>query len=132
MVSVDTSIVERLQALKIKSGMTALQIAEKSGLPESTVTRILSGKTVNPTVTTIVAMYKAMGGSAADIFGDDVKVNVVSEASPTSKDATELIQLYKDTIKTKDRVIKMLSVALATVVGFMLIIFLIGVLNGVV
>lgn len=132
MVSEDSSIVDRLIALKAKTGMTALEIAEKSKLPESTVTRILSRKTANPTVTTVVAIYKAMGGTAAEIFGDDVRVNVVSEASPTSKDATELIQLYKDTIKAKDRTIKMLAVALAAIVGFLLIIFLIGVLNGVV
>ena len=130
LVDVDTSIVDRLIALKAKSGMSALEISSKSGVPESTVTRILQKKTVNPTITTVVAIYKAMGGTAAEIFGDDVRVNVVSEASPTSKDATELIQLYKDTIKAKDRTIKMLAVALAAVVGFVLIIFLIGVLNG--
>lgn len=132
MLSVDTSIVDRLIALKAKSGMSALEISAKSGVPESTVTRIFQKKTVNPTITTVVAIYKAMGGSAAEIFGDDVRVNVVSEASPTSKDATELIQLYKDTIKTKDRTIKMLSVALAAIIGFLLIIFLIGVLNGII
>jgi transcriptional regulator with XRE-family HTH domain len=132
LVDVDTSIVDRLIALKAKSGMSALEISAKSRVPESTVTRILQKKTVNPTITTVVAIYKAMGGTAAEIFGDDVRVNIVSEASPTSKDATELIQLYKDTIKAKDRTIKMLAVALAAVVVFVLIIFLIGVLNGVI
>ena len=95
LISVESSIVDRLRSLKAKTGMTALEISEKSGIPESTVTRIFSGKTANPTVATIVAIYKAMGGTAAEIFGDDVRVNVVSEVSPTSKESAELIALYR-------------------------------------
>lgn len=130
MISVESSIVDRLKALKAKTGMTALEISEKSGIPESTVTRIFSGKTANPTVATIVAIYKAMGGTAAEIFGDDVRVNVVSEVSPTSKESAELITLYKETIKTKDRYIKVLSIALAVLIAFIMAVVLIDLLNG--
>ena len=130
MVDVDSSIIDRLKALKAKSGMTALQIAEKSKLPASTVTRILSGKTTNPTVTTVVAIYKAMGGTAADVFGEDVRVDVVSEVSPTSKESAQLIELYKEIIKTKDRYIRTLVIALVLIVAFVLIVLLIDVLNG--
>lgn len=130
MLSVDTSIVDRLIALKAKSGMSALEISAKSGVPESTVTRIFQKKTVNPTITTVVAIYKAMGGTAAEIFGDDVRVNVVSEASPTSKESAELIALYKETIKTKDRHIKILGIAVAVLAVFQSIEFIIGLLGG--
>ena len=51
--------------------MTNQQIAEKSNIPESTVARIFSGKTPNPTVTTVVSMAKAMGCSAADLLNDE-------------------------------------------------------------
>ena len=129
MISVESSIVDRLRSLKAKTGMTALEISEKSGIPESTVTRIFSGKTANPTVATIVAIYKAMGGTAAEIFGDDVRVNVVSEVSPTSKESAELITLYKETIKTKDRQIKILGIAVGALALLQAIEFIIGLLG---
>ena len=58
-------MIEELRQLKKQSHMTNQQIAEKSNLPESTVARIFSGKTPNPTVATVVAMTRAMGGAPA-------------------------------------------------------------------
>ena len=51
--------------------MTNQQIAEKSNIPESTVARIFSGKTPNPTITTVISMARAMGGSAADLLTEE-------------------------------------------------------------
>ena len=109
MIDQNEAIIDRLKALKVKSGKTALQIAKDCNIPESTVTRIFSGKTPNPTVSTVVAMTKAMGGTAADIFDDTVKVDVVSEAPqvvvPTVDERlyNEIINIYKDLLKIKDR-----------------------------
>lgn len=64
-------MVEKLRQMKEKSHMTNQQIAKKSNIPESTVARIFSGKTPNPTITTVTAMARAMGGSAADFFNED-------------------------------------------------------------
>ena len=109
MIDRSEAIIDRLKELKVKSGMTAQQIAEKSKLPESTVTRIFSGKTANPTVTTVIAIAKAMGGTSADIFDDTVKVDVVSEAPQVvipqvdEKLYNEVINIYKDLLKIKDQ-----------------------------
>lgn len=103
------AIIDRLKALKVKSGKTALQIAKDCNIPESTVTRIFSGKTPNPTVSTVVAMTRAMGGKASDIFDDTVKVDVVSEAPQVvvpqvdERLYNEIINIYKDLLKVKDR-----------------------------
>ena len=59
-------MIEKLRQLKEKSHMTNQQIAERSNIPESTVARILSGKTSNPTISTVLAMARAMG----DINGE--------------------------------------------------------------
>jgi transcriptional regulator with XRE-family HTH domain len=102
------AIVDRLKELKVKSGMTAGQIAEKSKLPESTVNRIFSGKTANPTIASVIQMAKAMGGKATDIFDDTLKVDVVSEAPQVvvpqvdAKLYDEMISIYKDLLKIKD------------------------------
>ena len=108
MLDKNEAIIDRLKELKVKSGMTAQQIAEKSKLPESTVTRIFSGKTANPTIASVIQMTKAMGGTAADIFDDTVKVDVVSEAPQVvvpqvdGKLYEEMISIYKDLLKIKD------------------------------
>lgn len=62
---------DKLRQLKKESHMTNQQIAEKSNVPESTVARIISGKTPNPTITTVASMARAMGGSAADFFDEE-------------------------------------------------------------
>jgi transcriptional regulator with XRE-family HTH domain len=125
------AIIDRLKALKVKSGKTALQIAKDCDVPESTVTRILSGKTPNPTVSTVIAMYKAMGGTAADIFDDTVKVDVVSEAPQVvvpqvdERLYNEIINIYKDLLKIKDRRITTLlafvGVLIVALIGISLI-----------
>lgn len=109
MIDKSEAIIDRLKELKVKSSMTAQQIAEKSKLPESTVTRIFSGKTANPTITTVIAIAKAMGGTSADIFDDTVKVDVVSETPQVvvpqvdEKLYNEIINIYKDLLKIKDK-----------------------------
>lgn len=65
--------------------MTNQQIAEKSNVPESTVARIFSGKTPNPTIATVVSMARAMGGSAADFFNEEEGEGTV-EAPDTETD----------------------------------------------
>lgn len=68
--------------------MTNQQIAEKSNIPESTVARIFSGKTPNPTVTTVIAMARAMGGTAADFLSEeDEKAEAAKPDEGESADA---------------------------------------------
>ena len=52
---------EILKKLKDESKLTTKQISEKSGIPESTISRILSGQTDNPSFDSIYAIVKAMG-----------------------------------------------------------------------
>lgn len=84
-------MIEYLRQLKKKSHMTNQQIAEKSNIPESTVARIFSGKTPNPTMTTVVAMTRAMGGSPADLLEkaeENLPADSLADLSePTRRDA---------------------------------------------
>ena len=129
MILQDKAFLERLRTLKDKSGLTTKQIAEKCDTPESTVARIFSGKTPNPTIITVLAMVKAMGGTAADIFDDNAQVNtnptvpqvVVSDIERAHAETTEL---YKDIIKSKDKTIKLLTyvlLAVGSVIVFLLL-----------
>ena len=138
MIVQDKGFLERLRILKDKSGMTTKQIAEKCNIPESTITRIFSGKTPNPTIITVMAMTKAMGGTPADIFDDNAQVNtnptvpqvVVNDIEHKND---EIVELYKDVVKSKDKTIRILAyvvLGLAAFILFELLIDLFG--NGII
>ena len=138
MIVQDKGFLERLRILKDKSGMTTKQIAEKCNIPESTITRIFSGKTPNPTIITVMAMTKAMGGTPADIFDDNAQVNtnptvpqvVVNDIEHKND---EIVELYKDVVKSKDKTIRILAyvvLGLASFILFELLIDLFG--NGII
>lgn len=125
-------LIERLRALKDKSGMTSKEIAEKSKVPESTVTRILSGKTENPTVITVMAMTKAMGGTSADIFDDDAQIipsaNVI--VSDAEKRHSEVVDLYREIVKTKNKWIKFLMIWNISITVFIILLLILDLMNG--
>lgn len=117
MVLQDKAFLERLRILKDKSGLTTKQIAEKCDIPESTVARIFSGKTPNPTIITVMAMVKAMGGQAADIFDDNAQINTAPTVpqvvlTDIEQKNLEIIALYEKMLKSKDKYIKFLAGAL--------------------
>ena len=133
MVLQDKAFLERLRALKDKSGLTTKQIAEKCDIPESTVTRIFSGKTPNPTIITVMAMVKAMGGQAADIFDDNAQVNTVptvpqSVLSEVELKNLEIVELYERMLKTKDKYIRFLAGSLISIAVLIIILLFLDLL----
>ena len=84
-------MIEKLRQLKKKSHMTNQQIAEKSNIPESTVARIFSGKTPNPTIATVIAMARAMGGSAAALLSEED----VENTEESTAGEREFVETYK-------------------------------------
>jgi transcriptional regulator with XRE-family HTH domain len=104
-----TAIIDKLKAQRVKCGKSYSQLANETYLSESTVTRILTGKSTNPAISDVIELWKAMGGKATELFDDTVKVDVVSEAPqvvvPTIDERlyNEIINIYKDLLKIKDR-----------------------------
>lgn len=104
-------IIERLKELKEKSGLTVSKIAKNSNgeLTESTINRILMGKTKNPTITTVIQLAKAMGFKATDPFDETFKVDVQAETPQVVVPTVDvnvynqMIQMYKDIIATKEQ-----------------------------
>ena len=132
MIESNELLIERLRALKDKSGMTSKEIAEKSKIPESTVTRILSGKTENPTIITVMAMTKAMGGTSADIFDDDAQIIPSANAivSDAEKRHSEVVDLYREIIKAKNKWIKFLTIVSLTLTAFIIFLLILDITNG--
>lgn len=98
-------IIDQLRQLKEQSHMTNQQIADKSGIPASTIARILSGQTDNPSFQTVSDIVKAMGGSLDQITGIQ---------QPYQKDA--VTELYEKIIANKNKwIIRLFLFALSMV-----------------
>ena len=150
-------MIEELRQLKKQSHMTNQQIAEKSNLPESTVARIFSGKTPNPTVATVVAMMRAMGGSPEDVMGgkatsdadhlksageSEDKSSAFNRSGPSTQDPKpseytdfrdkyydDVVNMYKNELKKKDAWLVRLFWCLVSIMAFILFVLLFDILN---
>lgn len=96
---------ENIKELKRVSGMSSKQIAEKTNLPERTVTRIFSGDTDNPYVDTLHRIVTVLGGSLDDILAD-TKVVVATESLVEVKETLEEVQETANIIESERDLIK--------------------------
>lgn len=103
---------EELKKLKEEKGLTAHQIAEQSGVPESTVIRIINGSTPDPSFSSATAMIKALGGSADTIVG-------IAPNLPSYRDL--LIWQCQDDIAHERRQFKRVLIFTCAVMAFLLI-----------
>ena len=88
---------DNLKELKKRTGMSVKQIADKTNLPERTVTRIFSGDTDNPYVDTLHRIVTILGGSLDDILAD-TKVVVGEENLVTLQENVDVVTTERDRI----------------------------------
>ena len=118
LLSVDNyMILAKLKELKAQKNLTNQQIADLSGVPLSTVTRVFNGQTDNPNIGTIEDIVKGMGFSLDDVTG-------IKQTEEKYSPDDNLIQLYKEMIRTKDKYIRFLSGTLVAIVVLLLIMLL--------
>ena len=96
---------DNLKELKKKTGMSAKQIADKTNLPERTVSRIFSGDTDNPYVDTLHRIVTVLGGSLDDILAD-TKVVVGEENLVTLQENVEVVTAERDLITAENAILK--------------------------
>ena len=100
-------ILAYLNTLKTQGNFTIEQISRLSGIPESTVKNIFSGKTGSPGLETIAPIVKAMGGSLDIAYGiskkEDVETNSVIAIKESYeqriKNLTEHFQQHHDDLQ---------------------------------
>jgi transcriptional regulator with XRE-family HTH domain len=113
---------EKLVEMTKKSGLSTQQTADLSGVPASTITRMLSGQTEEPTFSHIAKVVKTWGGSLDELVGIEPKTVTVTKTETLPSDE-RLINLYERAIASKNRWIKWLFV-----LTLVLVFFFIGVL----
>lgn len=109
-------ILTKMQALKDETKMTYQDIADKSGVPISTVKRIFSGRTPDPGVTTVIAIVEAMGGTADDI--QSTSLNDGEHISP--KSIEQLCTVYERSLRDKNRLIKAQFITIVAMIAVLL------------
>lgn len=109
-------ILTKMQALKDETKMTYQDIADKSGVPLSTVKRIFSGRTPDPGVTTVIAIVEAMGGTADDIKGDTLN----NDKLISPKSIEQLCAVYERSLRDKNRLIKAQFITIVAMIAVLL------------
>ena len=104
-------ILNKLKEIKAEKKLTNQEIADLSGVPLSTVTRVFNGQTDNPNIQTIEDIAAAMGVSLEDVTG-------IKQVGDKVDPDDNLIQVYKEIIKSKDKWIKILAISLICVLAF--------------
>lgn len=130
---------EKLKALKEERGLTNAEIAQLSNIPLATITRIFNGQTPNPTFETISQVAIALGASIDEIAGlkQPDAPRVPSPIRQTLDNYAELLKEKDDRIKDLKEDVKEVrrekhrfAIALACIVGVILIILTVDILNG--
>lgn len=112
-------IIDGINTQKTAVGMTNQQIADASGVPKSTVDRILGKRTENPTMQVILDIAGAvgydMGGTARPVPADNLTDNpyVREIISMYKQQITDLKLQHNRVTAEKDRWIQTLAAILA-------------------
>lgn len=96
---------DTLKELKQNKGMTAKQIADRSGLPERTVKRVLSGDTANPYLDTLQRIATALG-STLDAILSDTKAVVGTEDLATLQAELTRVTAELELVAAENAVLK--------------------------
>lgn len=80
---------DRLNALKIKAGVSCSDWSKLSTVPEATIRKILSGETPDPRFDTIMKLVSSVGGSMDDLVGVKKEAEIENNAVIVLKEAYE-------------------------------------------
>ena len=124
-----SQICDRLNAIKQKSGLTLTAWAERSGVPVSTISRILSGATENPGLQTVVDLVAAAEAPLSDVLPDLLPPPDSAPAAPSvaalleEKDARiSALQRLASSRARWLRLLAIIATSLVAVIVFLLIV----------
>ena len=129
---------DRLKDLKTKADISCAEWSNLSTVPEATIRKILSGETPDPRFDTIVKLVTCLGGSIDDIVGAKKGVEIESNAVMVLKEAyesriealRERLDDYKERLVATNRVLRILAISLAVLVGIIVGMFIFDIALG--
>ena len=103
---------ERLTEFKRLSGKSTRQISEDTGIPESTLKRILSGDTPDPYVSTVGKIAKCLGVSM-DVLLADTNAVISSQGLAEANKEAEKAKAERDIAIAENAILKAQATALS-------------------
>lgn len=119
-------IIEKVKQRMTERHLTIQWVSDESKVPASTISRILSGRTDNPSVQNLVAICCAVGVSLDELFGlaapriEPEPLRIEPEPpkqEPVVDHSAELAAMYKDQLAAKDAWIRRLFCACLGLAG---------------
>ena len=120
-------IIEKVKQRMTERHLTIQWVSDESKVPASTISRILSGRTDNPSVQNLVAICCAVGVSLDELFGlaapriepEPLRIETKPEPAPQPvvDHSAELAAMYKDQLAVKDAWIRRLFCACVGLAG---------------
>lgn len=108
-------LIQKMQQMKDETKMIYQDIADKSGVPLSTVKRIFSGQTPDPGYTSVLSIMEAMGGSDDDIKKETEFSQNSGFISP--KSVERLCSVYEHSLSDKNKLIKALLIIILSIMA---------------
>lgn len=112
---------QAIRRAKDKAGETNRSLAEKSGVPEHTVAKILSGATQNPTYDQVAAMAAALDLDLNTLDHVQPQPTATGEAVTQAQldGANQIIALYKERLTVYKRGIRQRNVIICALLGLL-------------
>ena len=98
----------------LAKGWTNQKLADKSGVPLSTITRIRNGQTDNPSIQNVLDIATALGVSIDELTG-------IKQVEQKYSSDDNLIELYREMNRRKDKYLKWSFIALLSILVFLVI-----------
>ena len=116
---------DKLNALKLKVGITCSEWSKLSNVPEVTIRKIISGDTPDPRFETIFKLVSSVGGSMDDIFGGKKETEIENNAVMVLKDTYETkiayLKEHMESLKQDKKLLIRMVIALGIVLVGILI-----------
>ena len=88
------SLGSRINDIRREKGISLDELCELSGIPKSTVSKITSGITTNPTLDTVKALARSLGCKLDDFDDPDSQQKISPDAGePTQEDAARKLDV---------------------------------------
>ena len=86
---------DRIKQIKKQKGLTNEKLAEISGIPLGTLSKILGSETKDPQISNIIKIAQALGVSSDYIILGTLDTNLHSQKASLAVDVKELVECYQ-------------------------------------
>lgn len=117
-----------IRSLMEEQGITSAQLSERSGVPVTTINRLISGQTENPTIQNCADLVTALNGSLDEMMGIHTKLEGAKGVHIYTA-AWETGMAYRAIIASKEKWITRLYICLLVMVAAIIFILILDILH---